>query len=114
MPRLRHALSGYRLMWLFVFFDLPVETKTDRREHARFRKNIMARGFVRLQLSVYARHCASDSAADHEKKEVKDLVPPKGEVRVLQVTDRQFARMEVYLGKKRQPVEDPPAQLQLF
>lgn len=29
-------------------------------------------------------------------------------------TDRQFEKMEVFFGKKRKPVEDPPAQLMLF
>ncbi|HIE45510.1 MAG TPA: CRISPR-associated endonuclease Cas2, partial [Flavobacteriaceae bacterium] len=24
-------LNAYRIMWLFVFFDLPTETKKDRR-----------------------------------------------------------------------------------
>ncbi|MEC5166190.1 CRISPR/Cas system-associated protein endoribonuclease Cas2 [Flavobacterium sp. PL11] len=24
-------LNGYRIIWLFVFFDLPTETKKDRK-----------------------------------------------------------------------------------
>ena len=36
-------LNGYRIMWLFVFFDLPTETKKDRRNAALFRKKSVKR-----------------------------------------------------------------------
>ena len=37
-------LSEYRIMWLFVFFDLPTETKNERKAAADFRKRIVADG----------------------------------------------------------------------
>jgi CRISPR-associated protein Cas2 len=101
-------------MWLFVMFDLPVKTRAQRREYTRFRNRLVARGFVMLQLSVYARHCPSDAAAASESRFVRAGLPPEGQVRLMSVTDRQFARMEVAFGGKRRPVEDPPAQLAIF
>jgi len=53
-------LSAYRLMWLFVLFDLPVDTQSARRAYAQFRKSLLKDGFFRVQYSVYARVCASD------------------------------------------------------
>lgn len=50
-------------MWLFVFFDLPVETKKERKAASDFRKTLMKDGFSMLQFSVYNRHCASDESA---------------------------------------------------
>jgi CRISPR/Cas system-associated protein endoribonuclease Cas2 len=41
-------------------------------------------------------------------------VPPDGEVRVVQFTDQQFARMEVYRGKRRVATEQEPLQLEMF
>lgn len=114
MPRLRNALSGYRLMWLFVMFDLPVETKRQRRDYTRFRHRLLSRGFVMLQYSVYARHCPSDASAASETKFVKLQLPPEGQVRALAITDRQFGRMQVFHGRKRKKTEDPPAQLAMF
>lgn len=32
--------SEYRIMWVLVFFDLPTDTKKDRKAHALFRKNL--------------------------------------------------------------------------
>jgi len=36
MPRHQVALSGYRAMWLFAMFDLPMDEKDLRREYAQF------------------------------------------------------------------------------
>jgi CRISPR-associated protein Cas2 len=107
-------LSEYQAMWLFAMFDLPVDTKAARREHARFRKNLLAVGFMRLQFSVYARYCPSEEANVAYRNRVHSVLPPDGQVRLISITDRQFARMEVFFGKSRKPVEDPPAQLTLF
>ena len=57
------AFNGYALMWLYVMFDLPVETKAQRREATRFRKDLLKDGFTMHQFSVYIRHCASNEAA---------------------------------------------------
>jgi len=52
----RVSLSAYRAMWLMAMFDLPVETKENRRHYTRFRKLLMKDGFMMLQYSVYARY----------------------------------------------------------
>lgn len=108
------ALSHYRVMWLFVMFDLPVLTKMQRRDYAQFRKKLQKKGFTMLQFSVYAKHLPSEEAAEPLKAHVKAALPPKGQVRVLAVTDHQFGKMEVYFGRKQQPVEDPPLQIAMF
>lgn len=108
------ALSKYRVMWLFVMFDLPVLTKQDRRDYGQFRKKLQSKGFTMLQLSVYAKHLPSEEAAEPLKLHVHAALPPKGQVRILAVTDRQFGKMEVYFGRKRTAVEDPPLQIALF
>ncbi len=107
-------LSGYRAVWLFAMFDLPVDTTTARREYARFRKCLLERGFSMMQFSVYARHCASEESATVIRREVRGLLPPRGQVRLLAVTDRQFGKMEVFFGRKRESVEEPPRQIMLF
>jgi len=108
------ALSQYRPMWMFVMFDLPVTSKEARREYAQFRKVLLREGFSMLQYSVYARYCTSEDATIAYRGRIQGQLPPDGQVRVLNVTDRQFGKMEVYFGRNRQPTEDPPAQLMLF
>lgn len=107
-------LSGYRFMWVVVFFDLPVDTKKARRDYARFRKGLLKDGFVQMQYSVYIRHCASEESASVHIRRVEHMVPDDGEVRIVSITDKQFERMRVFWGKRRQPPERAPVQLELF
>ena len=101
-------------MWIFAMFDLPVDTRKARRRYAQFRKALVKDGFSMLQYSVYARYCASEESASAYRNRIRAAIPPKGYVRVLAVTDRQFGKMESYVGKSREPAEKPPTQLVLF
>lgn len=88
-----------RFVWLFVLFDLPVGTKSERREANRFRHFLKDDGFMMLQFSVYARVCrGEDGAMTHVARVTRNL-PGKGSVRALQITDRQYARMKLLLGE---------------
>lgn len=105
---------GYRDMWLVAMFDLPVTTKILRKKYARFRKELLKRGFMMLQFSVYARHCSSEDSAANIRADVRGVLPDEGQVRLLGVTDRQFGKMEVFFGKSRTGPEQPQAQFMLF
>jgi len=107
-------ISGYRCMWLVVMFDLPVDTAAARRAYAQFRKVLLRDGFARMQFSVYIRHCASEENADVHVRRVECNVPGDGEVRIIQITDKQFERMRVFWGKRRKAPEQAPTQLELF
>jgi len=95
-------------------FDLPVDTPAARTEYTRFRKKLLQDGFMRMQYSVYMRHCSSEENAEVHGKRVKEILPPDGEVRVMTITDKQFERMRIFTGKRRKPPEAPPQQLQFF
>lgn len=114
MPRTELALSGYRGMWLFAMFDLPVTTKIARKRYARFRSLLLEEGFTRLQFSVYARYCVSEEAAGAFRARLRRQLPDQGHVRLLMVTDRQFGKMEVFHGKTSTKPETEPDQLLLF
>lgn len=101
-------------MWVFVFFDLPTETKKERKSYAVFRKKLLNDGFTMFQFSIYLRHCASRENAQVHINRVKKNLPPKGHVGVLCVTDKQFGNMELFIGKKEEKVKTPYQQLELF
>ena len=44
--------SQYRVMWILVFFDLPTDTKKERKAAAKFRKDLMGDGFTMFQFSI--------------------------------------------------------------
>lgn len=107
--------SEYRVMWILVFFDLPTETKQERREAALFRKNLMRDGFTMFQFSIYVRHCASKENMEVHLKRVRALIPEYGKVGVLNITDRQFGDIEIFYGEKAKETDTSiPLQLELF
>ena len=107
-------LNQYRSMWILVFFDLPTETKVERKAASKFRKDLLQDGFNMFQFSIYMRFCPSKENAEVHTKRIKNRLPKKGKIGILQVTDRQFGNMELFLGVKETAVKKPPQQLELF
>jgi len=107
-------LNQYRCMWVLVFFDLPTETRMERKVAARFRKNLLNDGFGMFQFSIYMRFCASRENADVHTKRTKQALPKKGKVGILQITDKQFGMIELFQGQKEVETEQPVQQLELF
>ena len=106
--------SEYRVMWILVLFDLPTETKKDKKAYALFRKNLQRDGFTMFQFSIYVRHCASQENAAVHIKRVKSFLPEYGNVGIICITDKQFANIELFYGKKPLPPEAAGQQLELF
>lgn len=103
-----------RYMWLFVFFDLPVASKEDRRNAGRFRHFLKEDGYLMLQFSVYARIIkGEDAVAKHVARVTKNL-PPRGSVRTLSITERQYARMKLLIGERTKNEKAAPQQLVLL
>lgn len=109
-----NRISEYRVMWIMVYFDLPTETKKDRKEHSRFRKNLQKDGFTMFQFSIYIRHCASKENAEVHTNRIKNIIPEKGMVGIMRVTDKQFGEMDIFVGKKTKKPDSPYLQLELF
>lgn len=86
-------------MRILVFFDLPVTTPANRRDYARFRKQLIKDGFVMLQQSVYVKLAANQNAASAYVAAVKKARPPAGVVQTLVVTEKQFQKMEMICGE---------------
>ena len=107
-------LSEYRVMWVLVLFDLPTETKKDKKAYATFRKRLQQDGFTMFQFSIYVRHCASSENAAVHIKRVKSFLPEYGQVGIHSITDKQFGQIELFYGKKSQEVNAPGQQLELF
>ena len=101
-------------MWILVFFDLPTETKKDKRTYQLFRKQLQKDGFSMFQYSIYVRHCASMDNAEVHIKRVKTFVPEYGSVAVMCITDKQFANIQLFNGSKIAKMQSQPQQLELF
>jgi len=101
-------------MWVLVFFDLPTETKKDRKIYTQFRKQILKDGFSMFQFSIYTRCCPSRENAEVHIKRVKSILPPNGNIGIMCITDKQFGNMEIFCSAKPVKANPDPQQLQLF
>jgi CRISPR-associated protein Cas2 len=110
----QERLNAYRIMWIFVFFDLPTNTKKERKIASRFRKDIMHDGFTMLQYSVYIRHCASHESMNAHIKRIQNMVPEKGHISIMSVTDKQYGEIFNFWGIRSTPLQEGPKQLELF
>jgi CRISPR-associated protein Cas2 len=108
------ALSGYRIMWIFVLFDLPVGTKRERKAATKFRHSLLDLGFEMSQFSVYLKFCAGKEQAEAVARQVEAEMPPSGKVHFVSITDKQYENIRTYRGRKREPSSKMPSQLALF
>ena len=88
-------------MRVMVFFDLPVALKSDRRIYQKFRNFLLKDGYDMIQFSVYCRICNGEDAVDKHMKRLSENLPEKGNIRFLQITDKQYASMKFLVGKPR-------------
>ncbi|MCK6601197.1 MAG: CRISPR-associated endonuclease Cas2 [Bacteroidetes bacterium] len=107
-------ISEYRTMWVMVFFDLPTETKLDRKRYTDFRKKLVKDGFEMFQFSLYIRHCISRENADVHIRRVKLSLPPKGHIAIMTITDKQFGMIELFEGFQVSELPEIPQQLEMF
>ena len=89
-----------RFMRLFIFFDLPTNTKKERSQATKFRNILLKNGFTMMQFSIYVRICKGQDIVTKYLDIVIKHLPSKGHIRAMQVTDKQYERMEILIGEE--------------
>lgn len=92
-------------------FDLPVDTEQQRRNYRVFRKYLIESGFVMMQQSIYTKIAKNSSAANAIVVQLRKHKPPEGLVQVLQVTEKQYSKMEFIVGEAKTEVIDTDERL---
>jgi CRISPR-associated protein Cas2 len=82
-------------MYILVMFDLPTKSKKDRKKYTKFRKQMISDGFTMIQYSIYIRICKSNYSANAHTKFIKKIIPLKGQVRIIKLTDKVYSSMEI-------------------
>lgn len=95
-----------KFMRIIVFFDLPVQTKSQRREATKFRNFLLKDGYHMLQYSVYARVCNGMDAVEKHRARIRERLPKNGSIRMLTITEKQYESIEVLLGSLCEADED--------
>lgn len=103
-----------RFVWLFVFYDLPVAKREDRKTYARFHKDIRRRGYEMMQFSIYRKFVGTPDRSERELAKLVDLCPKKGRISVLAITEKQMGRMTTIWDGGRRKEKPRPVQLVLI
>jgi len=82
-------------LYIILMFDLPTTSKKDLKKYTKFRKLLLNDGFSMIQYSIYIRICKSNYSANAHIKYIKKIIPIKGEVRILKLTDKVYNSMEI-------------------
>ena len=107
-------LSGYRLMWMIVLFDLPLATKAQRKAATNFRHALLDLGFEMSQFSVYMRLASGKERVETLVKKVEQYLPAYGKVHIVTITDKQYRNIVTFRGRTRGEAQKNPDQLALF
>lgn len=101
-------------MWILVMFDLPTDTKKQRKDAGHFRNFLLDEGFERSQFSVYARFVNGKEAFATRVNRIERHLPPSGDIQILNFTDRQYRDIIHFSDQGRQKARENPKQLVMF
>ena len=107
-------LSAYRILWIQVLFDLPTNTKKERKAASTFRNSLLDLGFQMAQFSVYQRFCAGKEVAEKYIKTIERVIPESGKIHILTFTDKQYENIITFNGRKEKSNPKNPEQYELF
>lgn len=95
-------------------FDLPVDTKSNRRAATQFRQFLLDEGFEMSQFSAYARFLSGKEHYETMASRIERGLPPQGDVHLLGFTDRQYENITRFSSQRRLRQRKNPGQLALF
>ena len=95
-------------------FDLPTMTRPQRSEATAFRNLLLDLGYERVQLSVYVRYLPMPSAGGPGISRIKRNLPLGGAVRILSISDLQWAKAFRFFNQTPTSQEEQPAELLIF
>jgi len=95
----------YDFMRVILFFDLPMITAYERKIYSRFRKELIKDGYMMLQYSVYCKITNNRESAINNVRKIKKVLPQNGQIRIMVVTEKQYAKMEIVVGGKSKQEE---------
>lgn len=86
-------------MRVFVFFDLPTNTLSEKKAYRNFRQFLITNGFIMMQESVYSKITLNATTAKSVADNIRKNAPEKGSVMLMIVTEKQYANIEYITGE---------------
>lgn len=93
-------MTSYKEVRILVLYDLPMSDTENRKHYTKFRKEILKLGCYLVQYSVYAKVLKNEIYYNAFITKLKKVMPEKGEVRVIKITEKQYEDMIFLSGAK--------------
>ncbi|AXK51605.1 CRISPR-associated endonuclease Cas2 [Spiroplasma alleghenense] len=87
-------------MRMILFYDLPMNKKNLVKTYNQFRNKLLKEGFVLVQYSVYSKICINEESMNRLVSRIEKIKPSEGNIRAMIVTEKQYAKMIFFNGKK--------------
>lgn len=98
-------------MRVIVFFDLPMTSSKNIRDYTKFRKHLLSDGFLMMQESVYVKLALNKTVSSGIVQRIKMNAPKEGVIQLLEITEKQYNRMDYIIGRKESTVIDTEERL---
>ena len=98
-------------MRVIVMFDLPVDTREQRRAYRRYRTWLIKSGFVMMQQSIYSKIVLNPTAAQFLRMQIRNQEVKEGLIQVMTITERQYADIELVIGESQSETLDDMRRL---
>lgn len=93
---------------------LPVRTKPDKRAYQQFHRFLVSDGYAMMQFAVYTRIANGLDGVQKHLARLRGSLPPKGSVRAMSVTEKQYESMLFLVGKPTVQEKTVASQLQIW
>lgn len=92
--------SRYKKVRMILMYDLPMDDEKSVREYTRFRKRLLRQGFYQMQYSIYVKTVQNSKGFDTVVRNIQGMVPKRGNVRIIKVTEKQYEDMIFLQGRQ--------------
>lgn len=93
-------INFYKQMRVILIYDLPMVEENDRRIYNQFHNKLKKNGFYMIQYSVYTKVLQNDSSIKQIETKLSNIIPSKGSIIILQLTEKQFQGLKYLRGEK--------------
>ena len=88
-------------MRILLLFDLPSVEAYEKKEYRIFKQALVKNGYTMMQFSVYMKPINGQIKVESEIKKLSKYLPDSGNIRLIQVTEKQYQEMYMILGNKK-------------
>lgn len=90
---------------VFLCYDLPVQTKREKRNYQRFAKYLKQQGYIKIQKSIAIKYLKNGASYESELLNLEKNAPIDGEVYMWNISFKKYSSVAIIRGSPV-PIEE--------